>query len=77
MISAGHTCLAPEGPDGVDDALVVGGDQDVVDCLRAFGAFVDALDHGLASQGDKGLAGEARGGVARRNHHDDSRVAHN
>lgn len=76
MVRAGHTGFAPEGFHSIEDALVVGGHQDAMDGLGAFGALVDMLDHGFACKRDERLAGEARGGVPRRNHDDDVRIGH-
>jgi hypothetical protein len=72
VIGAGHAGFAAEGADGVDDALVVGGDDDVVDGLCLLCALIYALHHGLAGERDQRLAGQARGGIARGNHHYDS-----
>jgi hypothetical protein len=72
VVGAGHAGFAAEGVDGVDDALVVGGDDDVMDGLSLFGALVDALDHRLAGQRNERLAWQARGGVTRGNNHYDS-----
>lgn len=76
MIGARHASLAPEGLDGIDNALVVGGNQNVMNGLGAFGALVDVLDHGLPGKRDEGLAGKAGGGVAGGNNSDDFRVGH-
>src|ERR1700756_2463431 len=46
VIGAGHAGFAAESANGVDDALVVGGYDDVVHRLGLFGALVHALHHG-------------------------------
>ena len=71
VIATGHAGFATEGSDGVDDALVVGGDYNMMNGLGLPGAFVDALDHGFACERDERLAGKARGGVSRGNDHYD------
>jgi hypothetical protein len=76
MVGAGHTGFAAERLNGIKDALVVGGNENAMNSLGAFGAPVDVLDHGFAGKRDERLAGEARGGVACRNHDDDVRVGH-
>jgi hypothetical protein len=76
MIVARHTGLAAEGLHGIEDALVVRGDKNAMNGLGAFGALVDMLDHGLASERDERLAGEANGGIAGWNDDDDLWVAH-
>jgi hypothetical protein len=72
VVGAGHAGFPTEGANGVDDALIVGGNDDVMDGLGLLGALVDALDHRLASQRNKRLAGQARGSVTRGNDHYDS-----
>ena len=58
---AGHDGFAAEGLDGGEDALVVGGDDDIVEDV--FNLAVYALDDGLASEEGEGLGGETCGGV--------------
>jgi len=77
VIGARHARVAAERLDGVEYALVVGGDEDGMDGVGAFGAFVDVLDHGFAREGDQGFAGKSHGGVAGRDNDDDLRVGHN
>ncbi len=72
MVGAGHTGFAAEAADGVENALIVGGYNYVVDGLSLLGAFVDALDHRLAGEQDERFAGQARGSVTRGNDHYDS-----
>jgi len=72
VVGAGHACFAAETADGVDNPLVIRRYHDAVDGLRLFGAFVNALDHGLAGQRDEWLTGKASGGVTRRYHNYDS-----
>jgi len=72
VVAAGHAGFAAESANGVDDALVVGGDDDVMDGLGLLGSLVNALDHRLAGQRNERLAWEARGSVTRGNDHYDS-----
>jgi hypothetical protein len=71
VVGTGHTSFAAEGFDGLDDAVVIGGDDDAGGKLGKLGAFVDALDHGSTSQRYKRFAGQADGTVASRNYDDD------
>jgi len=50
VLGAGHAGFAAESFDGLDDAVVIGGDDDAGGELGKFGAFEDALDHGSTSQ---------------------------
>ena len=50
VVGAGHAGFTTEGFDGLDDAVVIGGDDDAGGELGKFGAFVNALDHGSTSQ---------------------------
>lgn len=50
VLGAGHAGFAAEGFDGLDDAVVVGGDDDASGEFGKLGAFIDALDHGGTSQ---------------------------
>ena len=52
VVGAGHAGFATEGVDGVDNALVVRGYHNVMNGLRLPGAFIHALDHGLAGERD-------------------------
>ena len=50
VVGASHAGFTAEGANGVDDALIVGGDDDVMDRLGLLGALVNALDHRLACE---------------------------
>ena len=45
-----HASLTAEGFHGFHDAFIVGGDNDAAGARGHLGAFIDVLDHGLASQ---------------------------
>src|SRR6202007_1587071 len=62
MVGAGHACLAAEGGNSVEEAFVVGGNNDVMNGLSLLGTLIDVLDHGFSGKGDQGLAGGAGGG---------------
>jgi len=70
VLGAGHASFAAEAFDGLDDAVVVGGDDDAGGQLGKFSAFVDALDHGSTSQRYQGFTGQAGGTVASWNYDD-------
>jgi len=63
VVFAGHHGFAAEGADGVEDALVVGGDDDAVERFGFADLFDDVADQRLAGLVRQRLAGEARGGV--------------
>ena len=71
MVGAGHASFAAEGCDGLDNAVVIGGDDDLIDRFGGLGAVVDALNHGLAGEHDQRLAGETRRTVPRWYYHYD------
>ena len=76
MIGTSHACVPPEGLNRVHNALVVGGDQDGVNGLRAFGPFINVLNHWLSTEGDQWLAGESGGTEAGGNYDDDFGIRH-
>jgi hypothetical protein len=71
VLGAGHAGFAAESFDGLNDAVVIGGDDDAGGELGEFGAFIDALDHGGTSQRYQGFTGQAGGTVASWNYDDD------
>jgi hypothetical protein len=58
MVGTGQDCLAPEAPDGLSDAIVVGGDRKIIEPFGLGRLLVDVLDHRLAGRVDEGLAGK-------------------
>lgn len=76
VIGAGHAGLAAEGVDRLEDAVVVGGDDDAVDAMCQLGTFIDALNHGFAGQGNQRLSGKPGGTIAGGNNHDYLRGNH-
>ena len=71
VFARGHDNLAPEGGDRVEDALVVGGDHEVVQQRGQRGDLIHALDHGFATDIAQGLSGQSGRIVADRNHPQD------
>ena len=67
VVGCGQHGLAAESLDGVHDALVIGGDHQLVDELSLAGALVDVLDHGLAQDVLQGLAGQTGRAISGRN----------
>ena len=65
VVGAGQAGDAAEAFDGVDDPLVVGGDDHRVD-VRPGGAPIDVLDHRAAGDVSEGFSGESGGVVAGR-----------
>lgn len=61
MIGGGHHGLASEGGDGISDAGVVGGDEDLGEEFGILAALPDMLDQGFSSNEVEGLSGEACG----------------
>ena len=76
MVGASHSGFAGKGLHGVNNALIVGGDQDPVDGLRELSLFINSLHHGLAREIHQWLAGQARGCIAGRNHDNNLWVTH-
>jgi hypothetical protein len=64
-VLAGHHGLAAECVDGVEDALVIGGDDDPADAAGEPDLLDDVLDERFARRVGERLAGEAGGGVPR------------
>ncbi len=71
VVGAGHAGFATKGADGLEDAVVVGGDNHLVDGFCGFGALVDPLNHGLTGEHYQWLAGETRRSVSRWYYHYD------
>ena len=71
VLGRGHDDLAAERSDRIEDALVVGGDQQVVQQGGQRGDLVDTLHHGLAADIAQRFAGQAGRVVADRNHAQD------
>lgn len=71
VVGAGHAGVAAEAFDSFEDAFIVGGDNDAVGASGELRALVDALNHGLASQRNEGLARQTRSSVTRGNDDDD------
>ena len=68
VIGTGDGDLGAEVAGGAGDPHIVGGDDDAAGGPRLAGALVDVLNERLAPEVGERLAGEAGGGVARRNH---------
>ena len=65
VVGAGHACVPAETFDGFEDAFIVGGDNNAVGASGELGAFIHALDHGLACQRNERFARKTRSAVAR------------
>jgi hypothetical protein len=61
VVGRGHHDFPAEGKDGVADAVVVGGDQEVIELRATEAAFPDVLDERFSGEDVKGLSGEAGG----------------
>ena len=58
------------------DSLVVRGDEHLIEAAGLARSLHDVRDHRFARDGHEGFAGEAGGGVARRNHGKDAVLVH-
>jgi len=67
VVGTGHDDFGAEGEGGIEDALVVGGDEEAGEGFGLGGALEDVLEDGFVFEGDEGFAGEAAGGEAGRN----------
>ena len=74
-LARGSNDAPAEGFDGVDDAVVVGGDAAVVDALGALGGFVREAHEGLAANLREGLAREALAVESRGDHGEDATLS--
>jgi hypothetical protein len=61
VVGGGHHDFSAEGKDGVADAVVVGGDEEVIELRAAEAAFPNVLDKRFSGQDVEGLSGEAGG----------------
>jgi hypothetical protein len=61
VVGRGHHDFPAEGKDGVADAVVVGGDEEVIKLRAAEAAFPNVLDERFSGQDVEGLSGEAGG----------------
>ena len=73
---AGHDRPGARRRRDLGDAVVVGGHEDLVEAPGLEGAGDDVGDHGHAEDGDQGLAGKTRGGVAGRDDGDGTTTCH-
>ena len=73
---AGHDRSSARRRRGLGDPVVVGGHEDLREAAGLDGPGDDVGDHGQTQDGDQGLAGKARGGVAGRDGGDGTTTCH-
>ncbi len=59
VVGARHDDFGAEGSGGIEDALVVGGDEETGKGFCLGGALEDVLEDGFVFEGDEGFAGES------------------